>query len=618
MKYRPEIDGLRAVAVVPVILFHAGLETFGGGYVGVDVFFVISGYLITTILIDELGRGEFSILRFYERRARRILPALFFVILCCLPFAWAWMLPSELYSFAASLIAVSFFASNILFWRQNGYFAAAAEEKPLLHTWSLAVEEQYYVLFPIYLVLVWRFGRSPVFWSICILAAASLALSEWGWRKYPSATFYLAPTRAWELLAGSIAAFIIRKHGVRKNDMLAGVGVIGILFAIFVYDKFTPFPSLYALAPVGGTFLVILYAGPGTRVARLLGTAPFVGIGLISYSAYLWHQPLFAFARIRSHEQSGPEVLLALGVVSLLLAWFSWRYVEQPFRRGRVSVLPKRAQIFAASLAGMIAFAGTGWFVQSQNAFSWRLTEAQRAVLDWEGFDHDTAYLGGTCFLSENQDHTGFAPDCLNGGTMIIWGDSYSAALASGWRQLSPQIGQRAASACPPLMGLPIPQRPFCKAINDATLEALKGLDNPHVILNGVWWGFVKYFDGLETTLQALAEAGIGNVTILGGVPQYSPSLPKRLISLDLALDRPHRIKADIGRTLNADAKLREIALRHDVAFVPLLGAICDDDGYCDAVIESDEGRFVPLSWDAGHLTPEGAKYLLRRVLPGL
>lgn len=193
---------------MPVILFHAGFSSFAGGYVGVDVFFVISGYLITIILINDLDAGRFSLARFYERRARRILPALFVVLLACLPFAWLWMMPSQLTDFAQGLVAVVFFASNVLFWRQSGYFAAAAELNPLLHTWSLAVEEQYYLLFPLFLLTLWRFGRARVFWTVVVLAAVSLLVAEWGWRNSPSANFYLAPSRAWELLAGSICAFL--------------------------------------------------------------------------------------------------------------------------------------------------------------------------------------------------------------------------------------------------------------------------------------------------------------------------------------------------------------------------------------------------------------------------
>ena len=208
MHYRQEIDGLRAVAVIPVVLFHAGFEIFSGGYVGVDVFFVISGYLITSILIRELEQGEFSLVRFYERRARRILPALFFMMLVCIPFAWAWMTPSQIEDFGRSLVAVSLFASNILFWRKIDYFAPAAEENPLLHTWSLAVEEQYYMFFPLFLLLAWRFGRTRVFYMIAAIAAASLLFANGAGATMPVANFYLAPTRAWELLAGSLCAFI--------------------------------------------------------------------------------------------------------------------------------------------------------------------------------------------------------------------------------------------------------------------------------------------------------------------------------------------------------------------------------------------------------------------------
>lgn len=358
MKYRAEIDGLRALAVVPVILFHAGFELFSGGFVGVDVFFVISGYLITTILIEDIENKRFSIVNFYERRARRILPALFFVMLVCIPFAWMWMLPNQMKDFSQSLVAVSLFASNILFWRESGYFAATAEEKPLLHTWSLAVEEQYYVLFPIFLILAWRIGKDRVFWMIVALAAISLILSEWGWRNKATANFYLTPTRAWELFAGSIAAFIVQKKGVQKNDLLSLVGLAAIIFSIFFYDETTPFPSVYALVPVIGVMLLVLYGHKSTFAAKLLSSKGFVGIGLISYSAYLWHQPLFAFARIRSLEHQSMLLMLALSILAMLLAYVSWRYIEKPFRnRARI----EKKTIFIFSSIGLVSFTFVGY-----------------------------------------------------------------------------------------------------------------------------------------------------------------------------------------------------------------------------------------------------------------
>ena len=214
MKYRAEIDGLRALAVIPVILYHAGFKLFSGGYVGVDVFFVISGYLITTIILAELEAGTFSLIHFYERRARRILPALFVVMFACLPFAWFWLLPSVMKTFSESLIAVSTFLSNFYFYNQSGYFEAAAELKPLIHTWSLAVEEQYYVLFPLFLMLTWKLGKRSIVGLLAIMFVISLASAQWLSIEHKSFDFFMLPTRGWELLIGAFIAFYYARHNI--------------------------------------------------------------------------------------------------------------------------------------------------------------------------------------------------------------------------------------------------------------------------------------------------------------------------------------------------------------------------------------------------------------------
>ena len=250
MNYRREIDGLRALAVVPVILFHAGFEWFSGGFVGVDIFFVISGYLITSIILSGKQDGTFTLLRFYERRARRILPVLFFIMLACLPFAWLWMPPHEMVEFSRSLIAVPLFVSNILFWRETGYFATANELKPLLHTWSLAVEEQYYLLFPLFLLLTWKLGRRWIVALLAVMAILSLVLAQWGSMNSPTASFYLLPTRGWELLIGALVAFYLsrgikvensnKQKAINQAGSLLGVLLIG--YAAVTFDKTTPFP----------------------------------------------------------------------------------------------------------------------------------------------------------------------------------------------------------------------------------------------------------------------------------------------------------------------------------------------------------------------------------------
>ncbi|MEH6717887.1 MAG: acyltransferase family protein [Aurantimonas endophytica] len=372
MKHRDAIDGLRAVAVVPVVLAHAGFTWFQGGFVGVDVFFVISGYLITRIIVADLEQERFSLRSFYERRARRILPALFFVMLCCVPFAWAWMLPWQFKDFSQSLVAVSLFFSNVLFWMKSGYFGPAAQEMPLLHTWSLAVEEQFYLLFPLFLLLAFRRGRKVTVALIAVVALGSFLLSEVGSRAFASANFYLTPTRVWELMAGSLCAFLpagkIEEIARRYGNLLSGAGLAMILAAVLAFDETTRFPSAFALLPVGGAALVILFATRDTLTARLLSTRPFVAVGLVSYSAYLWHQPLFAFARIRSDAAPGIGSMAVLALATFVLAYLTWRFVEQPFRagRGRPAWLSPR-QVFSASVTGAAALVGIGLFGHLSN-----------------------------------------------------------------------------------------------------------------------------------------------------------------------------------------------------------------------------------------------------------
>jgi peptidoglycan/LPS O-acetylase OafA/YrhL len=357
MNYRKEIDGLRAFAVIPVILYHAGFEWLSGGYVGVDIFFVISGYLITTIIIKELEVGTFTIANFYERRARRILPALFFVIFVCLPFAWYWLLPFELKDFGKSLIAVTLFSSNILFWLESDYFAAGAELIPLLHTWSLAVEEQFYVFFPLLMILFWSLGKRCLIVILSIIGLVSLGLTEWGWRHFPEANFYLIATRAWELMIGSLSAFYLfykapstdKQQQYFFYQFASMTGLILIIGSIFLLNKSIPFPSLYALAPTVGTALIIIFTTPNTLAYQILSLRLFVAIGLISYSAYLWHQPLFVFTRMMSMEEPSHWLLGLLSIVTFLLAYLSWRFVEKPFRNKQKF---KRKQIFIASLVG--------------------------------------------------------------------------------------------------------------------------------------------------------------------------------------------------------------------------------------------------------------------------
>lgn len=382
MKYRSEIDGLRALAVVPVILFHAGFRGFSGGFVGVDVFFVISGYLITTILLADMRAGNFSIMHFYERRVRRILPALFVVMFVSFVFAWLSLLPRDMKQFSESLVAASAFSSNIFFWHASGYFDTATQLQILMHTWSLSVEEQYYVVFPVLLFLAWRLGRRWIAALLVVVAISSFMLAHYSSTKYPVFGFYWLPTRAWELMAGALVALYYTEHNIKKHKYIhseAGslLGFVLIAYSVLAYDKHTPFPSAYTLAPVAGAALIIIFTTGETLVARVLGNRYLVGIGLISYSAYLWHQPLFAFARRYLVVEPGNVLMSALALLSFPLAYLTWRFIERPFRnRHRFT----RKQVFLFGAAGSALFIATGLAGYRSNGFEWRLPVAHQDI----------------------------------------------------------------------------------------------------------------------------------------------------------------------------------------------------------------------------------------------
>lgn len=425
MEYRREVDGLRALAVIPVILFHAGFQAFSGGFVGVDVFFVISGYLITSIILAEKKAGSFTLIGFYERRARRILPALLFVLLVCLPLAWMWLLPDEMRLFSASLVSVSTFSSNLFFYLTSGYFDG--EIKPLLHTWSLAVEEQYYILFPVFIMLAWTYGKRWILFLLSVLALLSLAAAQWSSVINPEFGFLLLPTRAWELLIGVFIAFYLAEDNRKVESELGSVlGILLITYSVLAFDRHTPFPSLYALLPTIGTGLVILFATRETQVGRLLGSKPLVGVGLISYSAYLWHQPLFAFARHRSIDTPGLLLQSALAAAAIVLAYFSWKYVETPFRdRKRFS----RQQVFlygALFSGAYIAFGLVGYL---NNGFESRVSEEVLSV--HIGLEHRKQMSAAGCKLHAQ----GFrVTECIKGDVAVLpryalIGDSHAQAL---------------------------------------------------------------------------------------------------------------------------------------------------------------------------------------------
>jgi len=628
MNYRSEIDGLRAIAVVSVIFFHAGFKSFSGGFVGVDVFFVISGYLITSILISEKEARTFSLLSFYERRAKRILPALFFVLLACLPVAWLWMDPSDLKWFSASLSSVSVFASNIEFWRESGYFATDAELKPLLHTWSLAIEEQYYVLFPVFIIICWQFGTRWLTGLLVAVAISSLTAAELASLNHPAANFYLLPTRGWELLVG---AFIALSHNAKNEagifafspsarELASILGIAFIAYAVFEFDENTPFPSFYALIPTLGTALLIIFATQETFSGRLLGSKALAGIGLISYSTYLWHQPLFAFARLRSVENPSSWLFMLLAVSAVVLGYFTWRYIERPFRdKSRIS----RRTIFASAVLMSAAIFGIGMLGFLEDGFVGRLSSDDRKILAYEQYKLRPIYREGQCFLEPEQSWVDFSPICssISAGSrsVLLWGDSHAASFSSGLRVVLPDaVIQYTASACAPVINMSFPLRPNCKDINAFVLSEVKRIKPTIVVLLANWNSYdqSKMLAQLSKTIAEIrAVSTASKIVIVGSLPEWHPSLPQVLLAKGLHLNSTAYIYTPMLADLYAgDAKLEAVASSGGASFVSALDALCAR-GNCLATAQLNS-KVEPIAWDYGHLTEAGSLRLAKQLSP--
>jgi peptidoglycan/LPS O-acetylase OafA/YrhL len=520
MKYRKEIDGLRALAVLPVIFFHAGFEAFSGGFFGVDIFFVISGYLITTIIVDAMERDSFSLLNFYERRARRILPALFFVMLCSLPFAWFWLPPNELRVFSQSLVAVTLFASNILFYLTSGYFDSASELKPLLHTWSLGVEEQYYILYPLFLMLVWKLGRNWIFCLLLTLAIVSLIYAQLLQSltlQHQTFAFYLLPARGFEILIGVLISLYMG-HNPRINlssklvsQLASSFGLVLILYAIFAFDKSTLTPSFYSLVPTIGAGLILVFSNNQTLVGKLLGGRIFVSIGLISYSTYLWHLPLIVFARFQSLDDLTNTFLLVLCLSSLILGYLSWKYVENPFRNSKIISFKKfivssflLALIFIT--LGLAGHLGNGFSERSvvPNYISELSTHSySRKKCDTKFKDKLDKHL--------NIDFCNFGDNSKNNVTIAIFGDSHSSAILPVMDKIGKNRSEKYSHigihGCPPLldvgvrMGNTIPG--VCENLANKQYNFVKDNKVKNVFLVAKW---SLYTDG---EYGNLAESGM-------------------------------------------------------------------------------------------------------------
>ncbi len=627
--YRSDIDGLRAIAVIPVLFFHAGFSAFSGGFIGVDIFFVISGYLITGILQRELDYGSFSFIGFYDRRIRRILPALLLVMMACVPAAWWLMAPFQLESFGKSLLAVMLFVSNVLFWSEDTYFGGLSEEKPLLHTWSLAVEEQYYLLFPLALLLLYKITPH---WmrlvAIALTALTSFVLADWASTTHASAAFYLSPTRAWELLAGSLCASAPRFAGHRRlRNLLCLVSLLSIAGCFVIYSANTPFPGRYALVPVTATAILLVCVDDRLMMGRLLSMRALTYTGLVSYSLYLWHQPLFAFARIIFDGDVSPVLYMVLMAIAFLAAMLTRRFVEIPVRNRQIVSRQYLAAGVLSASAVMMAFG-----VAADRSDGWvnRLPVVDRQLLEYERYDAARIYREGECFLTPEQTQSVFSDTCFDAiehTDYLLWGDSHAAALYPGIHTLVQaqglQLAQLTASGCPPVFDYLLTDNPNCLGVVEYVRKRLPQF-NGMLILQANWSQYFqdRAFEGkLITTLQTLSALGIP-VKLLGNVPRWTPSLPQQLTSQltseqkNSSTDARYLIRTPlVAAMFSNDSYLKQLTLNAGLSFVSLLDAICTAPaGPCLAALRNDSGTLVPIIWDDAHLTREGSDVLINTI----
>jgi peptidoglycan/LPS O-acetylase OafA/YrhL len=625
VEYRREVDGLRAIAVVPVLLFHAGFSWVRGGFVGVDVFFVISGYLITSLILAELGVGRFSIVSFYERRARRILPALFLIMLACLIPAWFWMTPQRLENFGQSLVAVSVFGNNILLAATAGYFEPAVDEKPLLHTWSLAVEEQYYVFFPVLLLLCWRLGRRWLIALIGVGALLSLAAAQWGWLHRPESNFYLVQGRAWELLLGVLVAFALEpdRSGARPQPLLANTvsiaGLLLIAYAMLMFDDQTPFPSVYALVPTVGTALILYAGNDRTVVGKLLGLPLFVGIGLISYSLYLWHQPLLAFARILSDTDPPVLVRAALLGLSFVLAWLSWWLVEKPLRN---RAFLTRRMLFGSALVGSCVFVALGLVAARNGGFVQRMPPAYTAELRY--FRDETEgrkkWLLASCYFDSAA--VAQAPALADRWNchsepgrahILVIGDSHAGDKAMALRLNGLIVDEMTGPAC---ALAPVRMNYKCRQKFDTLLDN-NILGNYDLVMLAHAWRDLSEVAEFEREIDYWKRAR-AHIVLFGPMPEFGKFADRMSYLVGAGQTREaaaRQARPDEQKLVELNDALLAVARRNGFGYFDTAAAFCQLSRLPGCVPAADQ-RYLII--DYAHLSEHGAELLGRSIVRGL
>lgn len=629
-KYRTDINGLRAIAVVAVVLYHFGIPGFSGGFVGVDVFFVISGFLMTGIIISGLERGSFSLWGFYLARARRIVPAL--LVLCASLLLLGWFaLPSLDYKALATHVATALaFVSNIQFWKEAGYFDVASHEKWLLHTWSLSVEWQFYILLPLGSLLVWRLlGPRALRWALMALGVGSLILSVYASQRWPAPAFYLLPTRIWEMLSGGLAWWLTRQHRLNTNlsTLMEGVGLLLIGLAIALYDTSLAWPGHAALVPVAGTMLVL-----AANRQHSWFTNNFIArhLGASSYSVYLWHWPLVVILNYLG--ESNNTILIASCIaLSIAMGELSYRLIENPtriklatlkkYKEPATILIPTSLIIVSACFIYISNGINNNWRHGASTATSKYIDKYSKEnyLTDFvkNEYREECNFFDAEKYVAKKYSIAASCTQQQDGKSVFLWGDSHAQALSYGLRQhfkTDVVFHQVASSACQPhLVEDTVTQGEFklaCDRSNDFALNEIHRLKPDLVIMAQQQNHDKNDYAGIVNHLSSI---GIKNIVLIGPVPQWQPSLPRSIALRHFSTKEKTINDNSFDRTLlNTDKTMKErFGGGSDLTYISLLDHLCKG-GDCLAKVDNHN---APLVWDYGHLSLPGSDFIVKEIL---
>lgn len=634
--YRPDIDGLRALAIIFVLLYHVFPDTVKGGFIGVDVFFVISGFLISGIILTELNNESFSFLTFYSKRIKRILPVLIVVIATSLLLGWLFLLPKEFKELGKHIAGGAGFVANFTLWSDAGYFDAIPELKPLLHLWSLGVEEQFYLLWPLVLFIVWKILPASInhFKVMTYFVVAALLLSFTLnvalITTKPDMVFYFPLTRFWEIFIGAALCIALMRHP--KNELLkthanllSAIGVALILIAVLSIDKNSVFPGWWAILPTVGTAFIIAGGQHAWFNKKIFSNDTVVGIGLISYPLYLWHWPILSFMSMKIGSIPYALDKITVLVSSFLLAWLSYKFIETPIRRRR-NAKPVIAALLGLSLTlgvlGIAVFKLDGIPSRIATITDDKEMPAEiQAMLnpnfggylakDWR--EHD-------CFLTKGEGPEIYGSKCMelkSKPLVFLWGDSHAAALYSGLKSYQHKkefsIAQYTASACPPILNWDGVINNLCRKINDHNISLIRQARPEVVILEAAWYWSEYDWKKVTETINELKEIGISKIVLAGPVPKWKDRVPNVIISYYRnyrEIPPSHTaFEVDINEISRIDQQLEKLAQEQKITYVSIFRTLCNNAGCMLSIGDNIENI---SSLDHGHLSEFASEFVIK------